>query len=1424
MSKHSYKKRRLKYVFLAFTCATAFAFSGIASACDNNSSDDDEKDKTTSKEDTQLLKNGNFEFFNIPEKKKDGNEPEYLIKTPENWTHGGTSSSAMSGIISTSDTAWAKMEADNLASVLDYNNSLDSSSSSYLSDYVDYNGMKSSDILYQDQYKALKEEDEDDTDTDNDDPDGDETDPKAIIANPGTRYNVKKNESDGLLYTDGGNGDRVYENEKGEYFLEYNKDKNEYSKPISNVLMLHNYASSHNGIAQNYSSVEIELPANTAAEISVWVKTSYLLFSQGKNVNQDRGANISVSQTVGSSTIDKFTVSCINTEKLLGTGYYENRDAVAEDKYNGWIQYTVYVNACDFASSKIKLELGLGETNYLTEGYAFFDDVTVTKYASLDDSKSYQDADKDNLVTCNLSTDASEKIFKADSLLRNEGLGEGIEEKDPRYSENFQYRIDLASENLEYGDNNINTYAPVTFGGLKTGYTIDDNHYVSSNLKYEGDLIGFTDASVNLDNQTSGRLPFKSPLTTSDDLLALVNSDHEFKANETDYYEKLNNALNSAIDLPKNDVSYNNNMLVMLSAYGAAYTTSFELKVPKEGYQIVSFWVKTSDMEGSTAATVSITQKDNDENTSSFSLDTTGTATNIGNEENEIDIFNGWVQCFFFVHNELESEQTFTVKFSFGNTTIKDTDVRSYKNGWVALANMQALNVNEKIFSYTGSGDNIASLTISEEAKKSGNVFDEASGNEAPQIKTDMVIPANYNGVNGGSSAIVNNGFVSNPFDDTKNNEYDGKKFAGLINKEHFIPEDSSTKSEYSKAWWYNSLLNNFNASGLSATDAWNTVFGTQSVQPLIITNVKKEIYTETMGATEDTYTTYYIKDGDGYKLAEGTKFDEKETYYDLKTVMNFGYIGEETQVSDDYKTVSVRVKVSKGAIAYVYLVDTSAGKNVLTFDAPSYSFYYDIDGNVLKDKPASDGKKQPNILYSLRSDGLYEDESGKLFANTWNYKKLYYIENMTYYDEEGNEFNIDQLVDGVKYYDGTGENRKEANHYLVTGDGTKVYHFTDGAYHYIVEGKTQSETVHPFDVQYARYTVDQKTEDGEIVKTVEDYKEAYMVEVVGNDHLENGVPQWVNVSFVIRAGSEAKSYRLELWSGKREEMITTGNNEGGTVIFDYNYTSSSDAEWKELYEDRIIYSYKQQLAEKEGALDNIETSDMNIRDWEKLAIENGINIDDSYKAHYYTYSLYDSADYKPFNKDVASDGATGYDYSVSDQTETLVYLQVKNRNSYTIFADYSEIDKSITLNNPADPEPNPDPKPDSSSDGSIWLLASSIVLVIALIFAIIAIFLKDALKKARRNKVTSKNNYDQRKTNRYKRKLHLKNEEIVEVDAIETKTDADVDSEKTEETPAGEESVDEAVGNEPESTDTSYSEEDTSAGEETSKDDGESE
>ena len=104
MSKHFSKKRRIKYVLLALTCAASFSAAGF-SACAKDPEDKKEEDKTSAV-DNQLLKNGNFEFFTVPKAEEDENEPVYLINSPNNWSHGGSSSYTMSGIIDTNKSAW----------------------------------------------------------------------------------------------------------------------------------------------------------------------------------------------------------------------------------------------------------------------------------------------------------------------------------------------------------------------------------------------------------------------------------------------------------------------------------------------------------------------------------------------------------------------------------------------------------------------------------------------------------------------------------------------------------------------------------------------------------------------------------------------------------------------------------------------------------------------------------------------------------------------------------------------------------------------------------------------------------------------------------------------------------------------------------------------------------------------------------------------------------------------------------------------------------------------------------------------------------------------------------------------------------------------------------------------------------------------
>ena len=1334
MSKHYSKKRRLKYVFLALACTASFSLTGLAAACSKpDTSTEDEK--TTSKEDTQLLKNGNFEFFNVPEQKEGSPAPVYLISTPTNWSQGGTSSYTKSGIIGTSEKAWEKIADSGLKDALDYNNALNSGDSDYDKYYVDYNGMKSSDILYKDTYAAITDEDDDD--------DADHEHDMDLIENPGTRYNVQK--KDGKLYgTKDGEEFEVFEDENGDYF--FDKD---FKEPFSHVLMLHNYATAHNGIAQHYSSVSVDLPANTAAEISVWVKTSYLLFDQGREVTQDRGANISVTQTVGGSTLDKFTISSINTEKLNPqpeNGTWMN---------NGWVEYTVYVNACDFASSTVSIELGLGEDKNIVEGYAFFDDITVKKFVSLDDEGcTYGDHENDIKTTsyqvdknvtrkayCTISSDESEKVFKADTYKRNNGAVNY-----ERFSDCYHYLIDLASES---------EHSKVVFGNnLKAGLTVDEDNYVSSGSvtnnkfysNYAGEHIGIT-----LDQQGGVKLPTDfTAINTNYDLLANVNAGYEFKSSDSvksQYYAQLNEALSSATKLPNGDGD--NNVLVMFSAYGAAYTTSFQLDIDGEGYKIISFWVKTSDMDGSTAATVKIAENGNDDNFSNVSVDSTGIVTDI--DDDNKDIYDGWVQCFLFVHNENKETKTVDIEFSFGNTTIKSTTGNSYKAGWAALANLQTLDVDEDTFGYTGSGDHTASLTITEKEDKQTAVFDEVYGSQKHEIENGIVNPSTYTGVNGQSSRVVNNGHVSIPYDSDNSNN-----FAGLINKEYFV------KGNYNSCLWYNKLLNSFNASHIDAIDNWNEVFGQKSVQPLIIINQTRESYVTIKNANESNYKNYLVKNDEGkyVAVADDAKFDETETYYSRKDVMNYGFIGETKSVSaDSYATVSVRVKVSAGAIAYIYLVDTSEGKEVMQFNAPAYSFYYDTDGNVLKAKPdekASLKEQRENILYTLRDDGLYEDANGNLRANTYNYTELYSDETLEYYNANGEQVSFDNIVSGDSYFDKSGN---KLNHYLVTTDGKKIYEYKNGHYHYIVDGVTQSENVLPFEIGFAR-------------AEYANISEEFVTVIDGNQ--EGIANKWITVNFVIHAGSDAKSYRLELWSGERNETSTSGNKEGGSVIFDYSYTSISDDTLRDEYENEIILAYQKLLLA--NGVTGFDTSTENISYYEGLVKDNKLEdkltgILKEYNAHYYTYSLYDSANFQPYNATVASADSTGYDYSADDYSESLAYFSIKDDDIYNVFVDYSAIDQSISLDSTTDSDDDDDDN-DNSIDSNVWLLVSSILLVIALLFAMIAIFVKDMLKKNRRNKVTSKNTYNHNKTSRHTKKNKNVSEEVEVEESEETNTE----------------------------------------------------
>lgn len=1430
MAKNYLKNSKTRKTLTALLAAAAITCTGFAAACAKTDDSTSNEDLATKQEDTQLLKNGNFEFFNYPSAKNlESGKAKYLIKTPDSWSRGGDSSNAMSGIIGTSESAWSQLTDSELTDKLEFNDSLSSTDDNY----VNYNGMKARDILYKDTYAALLKDDavadsyiknqsyekyfgitESDgkyyigetqvyrsAEEDNIEYYFDEACTKSVrkqlIANPGTHFTVQGSDADGYYYMNGDEKVNVYKGENGEYYSD-----EDLLFPCTNVLMIHNYPSNsyYNGISQYYTSQSITLESNTAAEISVWVKTSDLKFDKGYSQlnDQDRGAFIEVVQTVSGTEIDSFLIKSINTEKILADNDIADNLTVNETS-NGWLKYTIYVEACDFGTSTIQLRLGLGQDADNTEkctGYAFFDDVKVEKFLNLQEKGcSYGDnAQKiDENVTYTLTSDEADKTFVADKAVRNGA-------NDYRNAKDFKYLINLTSASSDS--------TAVAFSGNVTArltYEKSDNDkYYASAESIDSKVIK---KLITVEYNNGGEkflLPKNfAGAVTSDDILGA------FPYNETSfgnspYAAKLSKALTAeGAALP----NYEDSILLMHSAYGAAYTstiTSSAFSLDGGESVIVSFWVKTSDMSNKTAATFTLIDTADDENTASFTLDTTGKTTDFGDTE---DIYNGWVECFFFVKNDFKEgeKKEFKIDFSFGNTGIINTTVFNY--GYAAIADMQTLKVENDVYDLATTGDYAVKFVFSDEDDtKTGASFDEASG--ITNIKNGIANLSKYSGYNGGSSNVSDNAYSAG-IDEKNTNTY-----AGLINFDEI--------SNYEDLW--KEIYSAFGGDLASYTDAqaaWAEVFGnsTKCYQPAIIVN-KLRTYTELVTANENNYTDYYVIAEDEFegevfenngkrfrKVSDADEYDENTEYYSLVSVCNYGFVGSENTVSSGgYATVSVRVKVSGDAKAYVYLVDTVTGE-VLTFDTPEYTFYYDNEGNVLSDEYDEDWKEnehREHIVYKLRTDGLYEDDNGALFANTYNLIKSYKhykYENNTFY-KDGKLVSFDDLVEGEKYYSDA-ECTTLADHYLVTSDGNRVYEYADGSYYYLVEGK-RNVTVESFKPALARY-----------ISTNDSFK--YSAEISAADCNPAINDGWVTVNFFIHAGSESIKYRLEVWSGDRSSygVDAEGNYAEGAVAFNSNtnYTLTDDystqlQESEQAIIDEIVNNL---LKPNEELFNRIDTKDNSLEYFVQLVKDlitegkltqeqfDALDLQNKYgyTTKYYAYTLYDSAAYQPFNATVAKDGETGYDYSVTDEIsqEKLAYFTFidAEENARNFYADYSTVNQNITMGT-ADDSTDDDSTSTENNSGKIWLLASSIILVIALLFALAALLLKDTLKKRRRSKdqkLQQKNNFRQRK--RYIKKLHLVETESDEAESA-TEDTAEPETDEVETTEAAEEPAAETV------------------------------
>lgn len=914
------------------------------------------------------------------------------------------------------------------------------------------------------------------------------------------------------------------------------------------ILMIHNQypetdstATYKNlGTAQKYtSSSTVTVKAGTAIEFSVWVKTSELQSASTSGEPQDvvgKGAYISVTHSVGSKTMDAFQVKNINTE-----GVTDN---------NGWVQYSFYLKGASYTDSTFNIVLGLGQgggTDRLeyVNGYAFFDDIqceiiTNTEY----------DEKTTGLTEVGFEDTKATKTIDASVS------------SDSKFAMNFYSEfsaIDFLST--------VSDIAPTT-------ETLNKKVYTAAN-GVEGAEV-WTGLGIDTDN----------------DVTKVFNNAEAMSSDENEY-------VRSAYTKYFKDVEFLNGekLLMLLSANGAAYTakSSMNFSVPADEYLAISFFVKTSDLNGFTGA--GITLHDGNTKTSISSIDTTTIAkVELGDNE---DVYEGWQQCLFFVENTTDAEKTFSLSFNYGSTTVVSTTKDQYYAGFAAFAKFESREMSKTEFESATSGtySKVVSLTGDETATTGDSGFDSVASVPSNAIETGFANAKNYKGV------YSNSAYVSNGADTSINTNAN----AGLLNK------------EYADA--YTDILTTLGGS-------WADVFGT-ATQPLVIYNEK----------------------------------DAENAY---------GFIGKSTTIAaNSYKTISLRVKVSAGAKANVYLIDMNDDTHASTLSIGSkVTYWYDDEGNVCaKDPSDHDFSAKKDIAFKLQSNGLYKVNPNwagaegvnkdAYFANLANYEKdaagnLIVAEGGASYDYNGKWNGEGQ--DGIAFY------AKGESFYAEPSFKTEVFDFN-------------TTSLAP------RY---EAQENKDLCFTVSE---------------TNG--EWATVTFYVHTGDTAKNYRLEVWSGSRDGNEL--NKAGSYVLFDSNSPTDVDAtSFAGLVEER-----KEDVSEE-----NYFESVFSFFDSAKYLRYNEL-IDDNKVG--YAYESY-----------LSSAQAEGVAYlKYADENVYELYADYA-LSEVTVTPDVNEDD--TTTDDDHDDH-------DHEGEMNVWMLASSIAVAAALFVAIVAVAVRKIVAYVRKKK-----------------------------------------------------------------------------------------
>ncbi len=927
----------------------------------------------------------------------------------------------------------------------------------------------------------------------------------------------------------------------------------------SKILMLHNNVDKSNYVGtanKATSSSTVTVKAGTASKLSLWVKTAHLQANVPAGSNNttlvDLGAYIQISHSVGGTALDPIEIKNIDTDGVTAN--------------NGWVQYAFYLQGSYYVDTTYTVVLGLGHGGNqdrleYVNGYAFFDDIECetierSEYATLaSDAKVYQ----------KLDINATKTVFSADELGADKNA----------------IALDLYGQD---GD-----FLNITQLDDPTAWTIKPTE--------ENNVHGQTFTAIT-----------KFGLDPTNDKCAIVGSVQDLNGANANAYEK------AVYEKTFKDKTFlaSEKALVLLSVDGVSYTAnSPAFSVPAGERQLLSFFVKTSAMEGLTGATVTL--NDGTNKISFSAMDTTTiTATSVGDKE----IYDGWQQCLFFIHNETENDKTFTLTFNYGLTNVISTTADGYGAGFAVFSGFKTKVLSKQEFAFASDSSYAKTVTLTDDDTTAGagdSGFDSATKLESANIENGFAMPQNYTGVYS-DSMLVNS---DNTSKDTNN--YAGK--AGLLNKEY--------------ADNYAAILTEMQATGATGAEQWASVFP-YATQPLVIVN-------------------------------------------DTTATKSYGYIGETTSIgANAYKAVSLYVKTTAGTKAGIYLVDMSDDTHTgLLSIGRNRTYWYDKNGNVCDTDPtAKTFDKNVNVAFNLQANGLYTVDS--------DWAKKGDIQPTTYYANLANY----EVKDGNLVVADGGISRDYSNVWQHEGNDGIAFYGYDATAKTAYADKAKTILVHDFSK-----VTDLPVRYEEKSATASNY-----FEIDTNGEL-------VEVNFFIHTGSVAKSYRLEVWNGTRDGQ--TVNTANGYVYFDINGYTIDETKFASNTE-----TYKADLTE------------------------------DKYFEN--AFSFYDSATYLRYNASL-DENKVGNVYSDYDATSTtayathkpsIAYMRYENvaDNRYEIYTDYAMTDTTVTAN-VEDTEEDTTEEDDTASTETLnpWLLASSIVVALALVVAVVLIIVRKSISAYRK-------------------------------------------------------------------------------------------